>query len=226
MSNTRISIIIPALNEAEGIVATLQPLQALRQRGHEVILADGGSTDTTVLLAGPWVDQITHSPCGRALQMNTGAQTAHGQILLFLHADTQLPSDADRLLLEAVQTHRWGRFDVRLSGTRIGLRVIEWLMNWRSRLSGITTGDQAIFVRRDAFQQVGGFPAIPLMEDIALSRALKKLGRPRCLRARVTTSSRRWEQHGLIRTVLLMWRLRLAYWLGVDPARLAKQYRA
>lgn len=225
MSNQHLSIIIPALNEADSIVATLQSLQALRQRGHEVILTDGGSNDATVLLAGPWVDQITHSPCGRALQMNSGAQAARGQVLLFLHADTLLPPDADRLLLEALQTHCWGRFDVRLSGTRIGLRVIEWLMNWRSRLSGIATGDQAIFVRREAFRAIGGFPTIPLMEDIALSRALKNRGRPHCLRAHVTTSSRRWEQHGLIRTVLLMWRLRLAYWLGADPAQLAKQYR-
>jgi len=226
MSDTRLSIIIPTLNEAGGIVATLQPLQPLRRHGHDVILADGGSTDATVLLAQPWVDQVTHSSCGRALQMNAGAHVAHGQALLFLHADTQLPPEADRLLLEALQTRHWGRFDVRLSGARGGLRVIEWLMNRRSRLTGIATGDQAIFVRRTAFQAVGGFPVIPLMEDIALSRALKQLGRPQCLRACVITSSRRWERHGLMRTILLMWRLRLAYWLGADPARLAKHYHA
>lgn len=224
MSDPHLSIIIPALDEADGIVAALQPLQALRQRGHEVILVDGGSRDATVALATPWVDQVVRSNRGRALQMNAGADASRGQALVFLHADTQLPPDAGNLILKALAQHPWGRFDVRLSGRRSGLRVIEALMNWRSRLSGIATGDQAVFVRREAFLAVGGFPAIPLMEDIALSRALKRLGRPQCLRDRVITSSRRWEQRGLLRTILLMWQLRLAYWLGADPARLARRY--
>lgn len=224
MSDPRLSIIIPTLDEADGIVAALQPLQPMRHDGHEVILVDGGSRDATVALATPWVDQVVRSRRGRALQMNAGADASRGQALVFLHADTQLPPDAGNLILTALAQHPWGRFDVRLSGTRAGLRVIEWMMNWRSRLSGIATGDQAVFVRREAFLAVGGFPAIPLMEDIALSRALKQLGRPQCLRDRVITSSRRWEQRGLLRTILLMWQLRLAYWLGADPARLARRY--
>lgn len=224
MSDAFLSIIIPALDEANGIAETLQHLQVLRRRGHEIILVDGGSRDATATLARPWVDQVIHSARGRAVQMNTGARVTRGNVLLFLHADTQLPPDADRLILSALGKRQWGRFDVRLSGTRPLLRIIEGMMNGRSRLTGIATGDQAIFVRRDSFQAVGGFPAIPLMEDIALSHALKKLGRPQCLRARVITSSRRWEQRGLVRTILLMWRLRLAYWLGADPARLAKRY--
>lgn len=224
MRATGLSIIIPTLNEASGITETLRPLQSLRQHGHEIILADGGSEDATVTLAEPWVDKIIHSGRGRALQMNAGALAAENEALLFLHADTQLPVDADTLVLKALQQWHWGRFDVRLSGTHPLLRMIEWLMNWRSRISGIATGDQTIFVRRESFQNAGGFPNISLMEDIALSRTLKKIGPPCCLRAHVVTSSRRWEQRGLTRTILLMWWLRLAYALGADPARLAKRY--
>lgn len=224
MSGAHLSIIIPALNEASGIAETLQHLQTLRRRGHEVILADGGSRDATVALAQPWVDEVIHSSLGRALQMNAGAQAAHGQTLVFLHADTQLPPNADSLILGALEKRPWGRFDVRLSGAHPLLRSVEWMMNWRSRVTGIATGDQAIFVRRETFQNAGGFPIIPLMEDIALSRALKRLGPPLCLRARVVTSSRRWEQRGLMRTILLMWWLRLAYALGADPGQLAKRY--
>ncbi len=224
MSEPRLSIILPTLNEAHGIVPCLQPLQALRTRGHEIILADGGSRDATVTLAEPWVDKVIHSGRGRAVQMNAGARAAQGDVLLFLHADTRLPPDADALILNALQARGWGRFDVRLSGSQLLLRVVATLMNWRSRLTGIATGDQAIFVRRALFEKVGGFPEIPLMEDIALARALKKCGPPLCLKQRVLTSSRRWEQHGILRTIFLMWRLRLAYALGADPAQLVKRY--
>ncbi len=224
MSEPRLSIILPTLNEAHGIVPCLQPLQALRTRGHEIILADGGSRDATVTLAEPWVDKVIHSGRGRAVQMNAGARAAQGDVLLFLHADTRLPADADALILNALQARGWGRFDVRLSGAQPLLRVVATLMNWRSRLTGIATGDQAIFVRRALFEKVGGFPEIPLMEDIALARALKKCGPPLCLKQRVLTSSRRWEQQGILRTIFLMWRLRLAYALGADPAQLVKRY--
>lgn len=222
----QISIIIPALNEAASLPATLTALQSLRRAGHEVIVADGGSTDGTAALAQPWADQVIHGPRGRAVQMNAGAQAARGAVLLFLHADTRLPDLADRLIDEGLTRsgRGWGRFDVRLSGAHPLLRAVELLMNARSRLTHIATGDQAMFVRRDWFEAVGGFPAIPLMEDIALSRALKRRGPPLCLRARVVTSSRRWEQHGVLRTILLMWRLRLAYTLGADPRRLARRY--
>lgn len=224
MNETRISIILPTLNEVGSIIAALQPLQILRRCGHEIILADGGSSDATVTLAEPWVDKVVHSGRGRAVQMNAGARGARGDILLFLHADTQLPPDADALILDALQARDWGRFDVRLSGAHPLLRVVETLMNWRSRLTGIATGDQALFVRRCLFEKGGGFPEIPLMEDIALARALKKHGPPLCLKQRVLTSSRRWEQHGILRTIWLMWRLRLAYALGADPAQLVKSY--
>ncbi len=224
MTPSRLSIIVPVLNEADGITASLQPLQTWRARGHEIILADGGSSDATVALAEPWVDKIIRSGRGRARQMNTGARAARGDVLLFLHADTQLPPDADALILDALQARAWGRFDVRLSGAHPLLRVVETLMNRRSRLTGIATGDQAIFVRRALFEKTGGYPDIPLMEDIALSRALKKHGPPLCMKQRVLTSSRRWEQHGILRTILLMWKLRLAYALGADPARLVRHY--
>jgi rSAM/selenodomain-associated transferase 2 len=223
----RISIIIPALNEAASLPATLAPLQALRVRGHEVVVVDGGSVDGTPEIAQPMADQVIASSRGRAAQQNAGAAAAIGGVLLFLHADTLLPPDADRLVLDGLRTtgRSWGRFDVRLSGAAPLLRVVERMISLRSRATGIATGDQAIFVRAEWFRRAGGFPPIPLMEDVALSTALRRLGPPLCLREQVTTSSRRWEERGIARTILLMWRLRLAYALGADPARLADRYR-
>jgi rSAM/selenodomain-associated transferase 2 len=223
----RLSIIIPALNEAAGIRDTLVPLQPLRARGHEVVVVDGGSTDGTPRLAQPLADRVIASERGRARQQNAGAAAAAGGVLLFLHADTRLPEGADGRVLDGLRAAGagWGRFDVRLSGAHPMLRVVERMMNARSRLTGIATGDQAIFVRRDWFVRGGGFPEIPLMEDVALSTTLRKMGRPLCLRARVVTSSRRWEERGVWRTIALMWRLRMEFALGADPARLAERYR-
>lgn len=221
-----LSLIIPALNEAEGIIDTLQALKPLRDRGCEVIVVDGGSSDHTVLFARRWADQVLQAPCGRARQMNTGAAAARGEILCFLHADTRLPEGADGLIINGLSSVRrgWGRFDVRISGSHPMLRVIAALMNWRSRLTGIATGDQALFVTRSLFEAAGRFPEIALMEDIALCRQLKRYGPPLCIAHCLTTSGRRWEKHGLWRTIWLMWRLRLAYSLGADPDRLALQY--
>jgi rSAM/selenodomain-associated transferase 2 len=223
----RLSVVVPALNEAEQIVATLAPLQRLRAGGHEVIVVDGGSTDGTPHLAAPLADRVLRAERGRARQMNAGARAAGGDVLLFLHADTRLPDGADRLIVEGLARsgRGWGRFDVRLSGRHPLLVITGPLFSLRSRITGVATGDQAIFVRRDWFEQAGGFPDIPLMEDLALSRTLKRRGRPLCFWHRVTTSSRRWEQKGIVRTILLMWRLRLAYYLGADPADLARRYR-
>jgi rSAM/selenodomain-associated transferase 2 len=223
----RISIIVPALNEAAGIAETLAALGPLRARGHEVIVVDGGSTDGTPDVAAPLADRVVASERGRARQQNAGARAASGGVLLFLHADTRLPKGADDLILRGLDERGrgWGRFDVRLTGRHPMLRVIERMIGARSRATGIATGDQAIFARRGWFRRAGGFPDIPLMEDVALSKALKALGPPLCLRAHVVTSSRRWEERGVFRTMLLMWRLRLEYWLGADPAELAKRYR-
>jgi rSAM/selenodomain-associated transferase 2 len=222
-----ISIVVPTLNEEAEIEATLRALAPLRARGHEVIIVDGGSTDETIRLARPHADLVTSTEPGRARQMNTGAGTARGAILLFLHADTRLPDDADRLIQEglALSGKGWGRFDVRLTGRHPLLRLTARALSLRSRLTGIATGDQAIFVKREWFEQAEGFPPIPLMEDLALSRTLRRRGRPLCLRQHVESSSRRWEERGIIRTILLMWRLRLAYYLGADPVELAKKYR-
>jgi len=223
-----LTIIVPVLNEAVGIVATLQPLQALRSRGAEIVVVDGGSTDGTLDLARPLADQVLVAPRGRARQMNAGAALARGRVLLFLHADTRLPEQADLTILEVfgyvLEGRHWGRFDVVIEGRSPWLKVVARLMNLRSRLTGIATGDQAIFVSRSAFRAVGGLPDIPLMEDIALSKALKRIGRPVCLAACVTTSGRRWEKHGVWRTILLMWWLRLRFFLGADPVRLALEY--
>lgn len=222
-----VSIIVPTLNEAGQIAATLEALQPLRAAGHEVIVVDGGSADDTVVLAWPLTNAIIPSPRGRSLQMNAGASRAGGDVLLFLHADTRLPDDAVHAILDGLahSGKAWGRFDVRLSGRHPLLRIVERMMNLRSRLTGIVTGDQAMFVRREAFHAVGGFPEIPLMEDIVLSRALKgAFGAPLCLSALVITSSRRWEENGILRTIVLMWQLRLAYFLGASPERLARQY--
>ncbi|MBC7583572.1 MAG: TIGR04283 family arsenosugar biosynthesis glycosyltransferase [Tardiphaga sp.] len=221
---TSLSIIVPALDEAGQIVAVLARLAPLRQAGAQVILADGGSTDRTVLLALPLVDLVVHAPRGRALQMNAGAAQAGGAALLFLHADTVLPEQAGMLIAAALRERVWGRFDIRLAGSHRMLPVIAAMMNWRSRMTGIATGDQAIFVRRDVFERLGGYAPIALMEDIELSRRLKKISAPACLRERVTSSGRRWEKHGVWRTIVLMWRLRLAYFLGADPRALAIAY--
>jgi rSAM/selenodomain-associated transferase 2 len=219
----KLSIVIPVLNEAERIGASLAALAPLRRRGHEVIVADGGSADATRELAAPLCERVVSSPRGRGAQMNAGARFATGDALLFLHADSALPSAADRLVFESLQRRRWGRFDVEIEGRHRLLKVVGWTMNLRSRLTGIATGDQAIFVRRADF---AGFPEIALMEDIAFSRRMKRRGAPACLRSRVRTSGRRWESRGVLRTIVLMWRLRLLYFLGARPERLARLYDA
>jgi len=216
---------MPVLNEAGGIDDVLTPLQQLRADGAELIVVDGGSEDGTLDRARPACDLAISSERGRAQQMNAGAAQARADILLFLHADTRLPAGALPNIRYALgQGEAWGRFDVRISGSHPMLGVIARMMNWRSRLTGIATGDQAMFCTRGAFEAVGGFPTQPLMEDIAMSRALKRLGRPVCLVRRVLTSGRRWETHGVWRTMALMWRLRAAYALGADPAHLARLY--
>jgi rSAM/selenodomain-associated transferase 2 len=221
-----LSIVMPALNEAEGIEAALSALAAFRNRGCEVIVVDGGSGDNTALLASPLADRVLAAPRGRAAQMNAGAAAARGDILLFLHADTRLPNDADvRILAGLQETGRaWGRFDVRIESRHPLLPLVAAMMNLRSRLTGIATGDQAVFVRRDAYRQAGGFPDIALMEDIALSKRLKTISPPLCLHEKVATSGRRWTKHGVFRTVLTMWRLRLAYFFGASPDALARRY--
>ncbi|MGD8617805.1 MAG: TIGR04283 family arsenosugar biosynthesis glycosyltransferase [Gammaproteobacteria bacterium] len=222
----RLSVIIPALNEAAAITVTLQALQPLRAQGHEVIVVDGGSHDLTVDLSRPLADRVIQARAGRATQMRAGAAVADGSVLWFLHADTTAPRNADRLILRALQHARtgWGRFDVQLSQTRPLLRCVAWMMNQRSRLSGIVTGDQGLFIRRELYDDVGGFPAIPLMEDIAFSRALRRHGRPARIQQPLVSSPRRWLRHGILRTILRMWVLRLAYFLGVSPEWLAAYY--
>ena len=223
----RLSIIIPCLDEAARLPMLLQDLAPLRSLGHEIIVVDGGSRDGTRERAAFGADRLLLSTPGRALQMNAGAATARGEALWFLHADTRVPRRVAAAVLAALRAGRaWGRCGVRMSGAGTVLWAIAGLMNLRSCLTGIATGDQGIFLTRSAFDAVGGFPGIALMEDIAISRVLKRsVGRPACIRPRLVTSSRRWEQRGVWRTVLLMWRLRLAYWLGADPAELARRYR-
>jgi rSAM/selenodomain-associated transferase 2 len=224
----RLSIVIPILDEAAIIAATLQALAPLRAGGAEVIVVDGGSSDGTVALARPLADRVIAGRRNRGAAMNSGAALGTGDVFIFLHADTTLPDRADQLIASALSRHTpdqcWGRFDLRIAGRHPLLALVARLINWRSRLTGIATGDQAIFVTREAFWSVGGFPDLPLMEDIALSRKLKRLCRPLCIAAPAVTSGRRWDYHGLWRTVVLMWRLRLAYYLGAEPARLALAY--
>lgn len=216
---------MPVLHEAAGIERALLALQPLRERGHEVIVVDGGSGDDTVERARGFCDRLLMSRPGRGHQMAVGARHAAGDALIFLHADTELPPDGDLLITGAIAGGAtWGRFDVCLSGGGRGLRLVERAMNLRSRLTGIATGDQAVFVRRDVLEAAGGVPAQPLMEDIELSRRLLAVGRPACLRDTVWTSSRRWEEGGLVRTILTMWALRAAYRLGVSAHRLAAIY--
>lgn len=225
----RLSIVVPALDEAAGIAATLRPLQPLRADGHEIIVVDGGSLDATAAIAAPLADAVIVAPRGRAVQMNAGAAKASGDVLVFLHADTAIaPEDLIAMRVRmAAGRWSWGRFDVRIAGSSPLLAIVARAMNLRSRLSGIATGDQAMFVHRAAFARVGGFPIQPLMEDIALSRRLKHVaGRPLCLRARVLTSGRRWAEHGVLQTISRMWWLRFRYWRGADPAILARLYPA
>jgi rSAM/selenodomain-associated transferase 2 len=219
-----LAIVMPVLDEAGTLPAVLDALQPLRQRGVQVVVVDGGSQDATVALARAGADRVIRAARGRASQMNAGAAACDAPLLLFLHADTRLPPEADALVQQALRGASWGRFDVRIHSTHPLLRVVSAMMNWRSRLTGIATGDQAMFVRRSAFDAVGGFPDVPLMEDIRLSSELKRRGRPACLREPVRTSARRWERHGIWRTIWLMWRLRAAHALGADPARLAVDY--
>ena len=221
------SIIVPALNEADGIVDTLQALQDMRVRGVEIIIADGGSTDNTAAVGASLADRVIIAATGRARQMQAGAALARGSVLWFLHADSRAPRDADRTIAMALGSGKrhWGRFDVRFPHAGLLLGVVATLMNLRSRLTGIATGDQGIFVTRKLFEHVNGFPQISLMEDIEFSRRLKRHSRPACLHEKLIASARRWQVQGVLRTILVMWSLRLAYFLGASPAWLAQFYR-
>lgn len=224
---TRVSVIIPVLNDAESLKSQQSLLGAVRGRGHEIIVVDGGSRDGSRRVAREITPNVLEAARGRAAQMNAGARAATGEMLLFLHADTHLEPQALQSALEQLQRHGepcWGRFEVRLDGEHWLYRVIETMMNLRSRVTGIATGDQAICVSRTLFERAGGFPLIPLMEDVALSKRLRKRASPVCLGQRVVTSTRRWARHGIVATTLLMWRLRLSYFFGADPARLARIY--
>ena len=219
-----ISVIVPTLDEAAQLATTLASARGAGVR--EVIVVDGGSRDATECVARRHADVVLTAARGRATQMNAGAAAAHGEVLLFLHADTRLPRGFDASVRAALADPATigGRFDVRLVPSSPLLALVAVLMNLRSRLSGIATGDQAIFVRRAAFEAVGGFEPIPLMEDVALTRTLKRRGRIACLRAHVETSSRRWVRNGPVRTIVLMWWLRFLYFRGVPPERLRRRY--
>jgi rSAM/selenodomain-associated transferase 2 len=221
------AIIVPILNEADALPELLQHLQHWRDRGAEVIIADGGSNDTSADMAREQGFAVIKAPRGRARQMNAGAKASQARHLLFLHADTRLPTGADQRIDSALgnQSFAWGRFDVRIEGCSKMLPVIAWFMNHRSRLTGIATGDQTLFMTRDAFDAVGGFPDQPLMEDVEMSRQLKQITAPVCLQEKVTTSGRRWDARGSWRTIWLMWQLRWAYWRGTPAEQLAERYR-
>ena len=221
----QLSIVMPVLNEALTLAHHLTALQLLREQGAEVIVVDGGSQDDSVSIAKPLADLVLCSPAGRALQMNLGAQQAHAPALLFLHADTRLPRGVVEQITQALNTHTWGRFSIELKGHSRWLPVVSLMMNLRSRLTGIATGDQGMFVRASTFKEMGGFPEQPLMEDIELSKRLKKISSPARLKARVISSGRRWDAFGAWNTICLMWRLRFRYWRGVSATQLAKEYR-
>ncbi len=222
----RASIIVPALDEAAAIAASLDALASVRAAGHQVIVVDGGSRDNTVALSRARADIVVEAGRGRARQLNAGAAIATGDVLLFLHADTCLPVDALERVGQALSSGcRWGRFDVRIAGRSRLLPMVSFMMNLRSRLTGIATGDQAMFVMRDLFFSLGGFLDQPLMEDVELSTRLRAVARPACLRERVVTSGRRWDTRGAWRTIVLMWRLRWLYWRGTPAEQLAKAYR-
>lgn len=222
----QLSIIMPVLNEAATLEATLSGLQDLRARGHEIIVVDGGSRDSSVTLARKYADRVLMSGAGRALQMNAGTDVASNEILLFLHADTQLPAQADSLISAALEPRaaRWGRFDIRLNNKNPLYLFIAWTINWRSAISGIATGDQAMFVERQFFERVGCFDALPLMEDVALSKKLLYFAWPSRITTPVVCSARKWEQGGVLRTIVLMWCLRTAWFFGADPDKLRARY--
>lgn len=236
-----LSIVIPLLNEADNLPKLMGHLAHLNPAPYQVILVDGGSTDNSVAIAkelieslidsspsvisGQVIDwQIIESAAGRALQMNAGAELAMGDVLLCLHADTQLPNHAIADITSAVRQAAWGRFDVRLDSSAWMLKVVSQMINWRSRFSGIATGDQAIFIKKPLFEQLGGYPQQPLMEDIELCKRLKAVGKPACLRSKVITSARRWQQYGTWRTIGLMWHLRFDYWRGVSADNIKQRY--
>jgi len=225
MINTTVALVIPVLNEAKSLMPSIERLKALHDKYH-VIFCDGGSDDDTCVLLQKDALNYCCSSRGRALQMNAGASTCDSDILIFIHADTSISSSDIELVKKAMQDESivGGRFDVRLSGERFAFRIIEWMINLRSRMTGISTGDQCQFVRRSVFEAMGGFPEQGLMEDVEFSKRLKRYGKIACLKNKVVTSSRRWEKHGIIKTVMLMWKLRLLYWLGTSPEKLAEIY--
>lgn len=222
----QLTIIVPMLNEIAQLPELFAHLLPFQRGGCEIIFSDGGSTDGSAKMAEIAGFTVLQAERGRARQMNAGAARAHGEVLLFLHADTRLPEGAVSHVTNSLaqKDHCWGRFDVCITGRPFMLRVIGQMMNWRSRLTGIATGDQAIFVRRDMFEKLRGFPIQPLMEDVELCKRLLALSKPACLAQCVTASGRRWETHGVWRTIVLMWRLRWAYWRGVPASELAKAY--
>ncbi|CAJ0723281.1 TIGR04283 family arsenosugar biosynthesis glycosyltransferase [Ralstonia pickettii] len=221
----KFSIVVPMLNESTGLPDLCEHLVPLARSGVEIIFVDGGSQDGSEAIAHAAGFRVLTSAAGRARQMNAGAAASSGDVLLFLHADTRLPPGAMIAISQTLRSHQWGRFDVRIAGKPMALRMVSALMNWRSRLSGIATGDQGLFMTRAAFEAVGGFADQPLMEDIDICRALKTRGKPACLALQVVTSGRRWEQRGVWRTIALMWWLRWRYWLGTPVEDIARAYR-
>ena len=224
----KLSIIIPVFNEEKQLPTLLEQLQPWLEHAQlELIFVDGGSSDGSYCLLQSAGQQVIQSDKGRANQMNAGAQLAKGELLLFLHADTQLPDINLLQLRERLRAHQkvWGRFDVSIKGKHFMFMVIAYFINWRSRLTGIATGDQAIFVCKNNFERLGAYKKQNLMEDVALSAGLKKYSWPLCIKQKVITSGRRWEKNGIARTIVLMWQLRFAYWRGVPADQLAKRYR-
>lgn len=222
----KISIIIPVLNEEVTLSKISSHLQSIKNQGHEIVVVDGGSNDNTLTVAHEITDLVIICPPGRAMQMNNGAAVATGDVFLFLHADTFLPDNIVQIISDLSEKENvWGRFDVRLSSHKTIYRIIERLINFRSCVTSIATGDQAIFIEKNLFNHIGGFPEIALMEDVEISRQLKKISAPVCVKYKVTTSSRRWETKGVVATVLMMWKLRLYYFFGVSPDKLNQLYR-
>ena len=230
MMNNQISVVVPVLNERQNLPKLLEQL------GHfsfaQIIIVDGGSADESWQYLSQFQEtsslvglEIVQSESGRAKQMNAGAAIASAEVILFLHADTELPNNAIEKIFTSIATADWGRFDVVFKEHDWRMKIIAQFMNLRSRMTGVATGDQAMFMRRQVFEELHGFANIPLMEDVNLSKRLLKHSRPICLKVQVITSARRWLKHGVLRTVLLMWWLRFAYFIGVNPEKLAKKYQ-